>query len=204
MNRGDAQIFAERMHELRRLLELHGPWPLDGQVVLDIGCGHGHDLARLREWGARESHLYGVDLSESRIETARRNYPGITFTASSADHLAFASGHFDLVLMCTLMTSVLAEGTATGIVQEVDRVLKPGGRVIWYDFRYPSPANRRTRPIRLSRIKKYFKGYRVWGGSTTLLPPLARRLGTFTNTLYPVLRSVPLLRSHYMLMLCKP
>lgn len=204
MNQGDARIFAERMHEFRRLLELHGPWPLDDQVVLDIGCGHGHDLARLREWGAQGSNLYGVDLSADRIETARRNYPGITFTAGSADQLSFANGHFDLVLMCTLMTSVLVEATAAGIVQEVDRVLKPGGRVIWYDFRYPSPTNRRTRPIGLNEIKEYFKGYRIWGSSTTLLPPLARRLGAFTHTLYPLLRSVPFLRSHYILMLCKP
>jgi len=200
---GDAAMFTERMTVLRSLLESEGPWPLDNVRVLDIGCGHGHDLARLRSWGARDHNLYGVDLSEERIAVARATYPAMRFECRSADSLATADGFFDLVLMCTVMSSVLDDTIAGGIAREVDRVLRPGGSVAWYDFRYSSPRNPHTRPMTRQHVRRYFPQYEHHGGATTLLPPLARRLGRLTGLAYPALAAVPVLRSHYMFLMKK-
>jgi len=49
-----------------------------------------------------------------------------------------------------------------------------------------------------------FAGYEVQLRSLTLLPPLARRLGPWTEALYPLLGLCPWLRTHLVGLLIKP
>ncbi|REK71949.1 class I SAM-dependent methyltransferase [Paenibacillus paeoniae] len=49
--------------------ELHLFGDLSGKKVLEIGCGSGHSLKYMSENGASE--LWGIDLSDTQIETAR-------------------------------------------------------------------------------------------------------------------------------------
>jgi len=197
-------MLGERLGKMRELFEHHGVLPLRDRVVLDVGCGHGTDLERLVNWGARPENMHGVDASRERIGVARTSHPQMKFECISAAELPFPGAHFDLVLMCTLMTSVLDERVATGIANAVTRVLKPGGHILWYDFRYESITNRRTRAVRKNDIFRYFPSFDADFRTITLLPPMARRLGPLTSVLYPILNSIPFLRTHYMAILTKP
>ena len=38
------------------------------------------------------------------------------------------------------------------IVDNLDSVLSPGGMILWYDIRYPSPSNPHVRAMTLGRI----------------------------------------------------
>ena len=201
---GEQAMLDERLQTMRDLLDQHGLLPLQNRIVLDVGCGHGTDLARLVGWGARPENLHGVDSSTERIGVARRGHPTMRFECVSAASLPFSDSHFDLVLMCTLMTSVLDEFAARSIAAEVTRVLKPGGRVLWYDFRYESLMNRRTRAVRKGEIVGYFPSFDADFRTLTVLPPLSRRLGRLTPFVYPMLESIPFLRTHYMAILTKP
>jgi ubiquinone/menaquinone biosynthesis C-methylase UbiE len=120
---------AERERELVRAAFL----PL-GERVLDLGCAEGATLLHL-DVGARNgapgsgagpSSCTGVDLFEPKLALARERLPGCRFIAGSADALPFAAASFDHVLIRDVIHHLEEPERA---VDEVARVLAPGGRV---------------------------------------------------------------------------
>src|SRR5260370_175243 len=88
------------------------------------------------------------------------------------------------------------EGMAASVAGEIQRVMRPGGGLLWYDFRYDSPSNPNVRGVGARRVRSLFPNLTGELIGLTLLPPLARRLGPLTPAAYPVLVTIPPLRSH--------
>jgi ubiquinone/menaquinone biosynthesis C-methylase UbiE len=145
-----------------------------------------------------------VDLVPEHVEAARRSFPEICFRTGNAEELDLPDACMDLVLLFMVFGSILDDQMAAQIAGEARRVLKPGGAVVWYDWRYPNPGNPHVRAIPRAMIRRLFPGFGLCLRSVTLLPPLARRLGRATPVLYPVLTKVPPLRAAYCGLLCKP
>jgi ubiquinone/menaquinone biosynthesis C-methylase UbiE len=202
-NPGNQAIACERQRAIRHVLDQHGCLPLDQKRILDVGCGAGHELAHLLHIGANPNHLVGVDLMPDRIASAQRYYPSLNFIVGNAESLAFPDVSFDLVLLFTVFTSILDDRMAKNVSHEILRVLKPGGVVIWYDFRYNNPRNPHVRGMNITAIRKYFAECHILMRTITLLPPLARRLGQGVPLLYPLLSRMPFLRTHYIGVLVK-
>jgi ubiquinone/menaquinone biosynthesis C-methylase UbiE len=158
----------------------------------------------LSKLGARLQDLHGVDLIAQRIRIAQKRYPEVDFHVANAEALSFLDAQFDIVVLFTVFSSILDSAMAAHVANEVSRVLKPGGAILWYDFRYSNPRNPNVRGMTLSAIRALFPYFELKLRSTTLLPPLARRLGRTTPVLYPLLVGVPLLRTHYQGVLIKP
>ena len=203
-NRGNRAIIQERSRYLQGLLQTQGYWPLTQQRLLDIGCGAGRILGHFLAWGAQPHHLYGIDLPPDRIAAARQAFPALHFQQANAERIEFPASTFDLVLLFTVFTSILDQQMAHNVATEVQRVLKPGGAVIWYDFRYNNPYNPHVRGMTKAKIQQLFPEFTLHLRTVTLLPPLARRLGALTPRLYPLLTRLPLLRTHYLGLLVKP
>jgi len=197
-NAGNRWIAEERAREIASLLHSHGFVPLQQRRVLDIGCGYGGVLASLTDLGAQPCDLYGIDLLPDRIEVARRTHPDIHFACGNAEYLEFPDAYCDLVLLFTVFSSILDDRMAGNVANEVRRVLKPGGAVLWYDFRYNNPWNPHVRGMTKRHIRSFFPGFEMHLRTITLLPPLARRLGRLTPVLYPLLAAIPPLRTHYL------
>jgi len=100
----------------------------NGEKLLEIGGGMGTDLAQFARHGAR---VTDVDLSAGHLRLARENFavrglPG-EFVQQDAESLLFDDNTFDVVYS----NGVLHHTPNTRhVVQEIFRVLKPGGRVI--------------------------------------------------------------------------
>ncbi len=203
-NAGNQLILAERRRLARGLLDEAGWIPLSDRRVLEVGCGRGSELAWLLELGAAPSMLVGVDLLPDRVAAARAAYPQLEFRVGNAEHLDFPDGSFDLLMAFTVFSSILDPVMARNVALEIDRLLRPGGGLLWYDFRYNSPANRHVRGVDRHRVVgELFPGLKGKLHATTVLPPLVRRLGPLTAAAYPALASVPALRSHLMGLLRK-
>lgn len=203
-NRGNQAVRDEWRFKLRSMLQKAGFFPLENRRILDVGCGTGDRLAELQQWGASPRNLFGIDLILDRIRVARQNHPDLTFQAANAETLPFADEAFDLVAVFTVFTSILNPRMAANICDQIRRVLKSGGAVIWYDFRMHSPLNGQVRSISRKQIQSLFPDFKLSLETLSLLPPLARRLGRLTGLLYSPLNSVPFLRSHYLGVLTKP
>jgi SAM-dependent methyltransferase len=104
-----------------------------GRRVLEVGCGSGYFLARMLDYGAEVA--CGIDLMESRVETARERYPRLDVVAGDASAMPYADGAFDLVTQFTCLSSVLDPDLRRAIAAEMWRVVAPGGAVVSYDMR---------------------------------------------------------------------
>jgi SAM-dependent methyltransferase len=94
---------------------------------LDVGCAFGWDLAALSNQAAE---LIGIDVNEASLQQARETYPQCTFFNQSATDLSFPAGYFDVVILSEVIEHV-GEENKQAVVDEVWRVLKPNGRLIF-------------------------------------------------------------------------
>ncbi len=94
--------------------------------VLDIGCGGGGFLKRLRE-RYPEARLHGVDISEDSFGMTAETNAGderLELQIASVESLPFADGSFDVV---TAMETNFFWPDAEQGLKEASRVLAPGG-----------------------------------------------------------------------------
>jgi ubiquinone/menaquinone biosynthesis C-methylase UbiE len=197
-NAGLAQIQTERARVLGELLESEGLMPLTGKRVLDVGSGLGDELARLITGGADPKHSVGVDLLPDRVEKASRLHPSVRFVRADARRLPLDDSSFDLVLANVVFSSILDDDVASAVAREMRRVLAQDGAIVWWDNRYPTPGNPNVRGYRLREIKRLFPDCRIQASTTTLLPPLARRLRRSAPLLYGSLAQVRFLRARHL------
>ena len=192
-NRGFARLSHDRDLRLRDLLARSLPG--GSASLLDVGCGNGSLLATVSQrWP--DVRLTGLDLQPERIEEARANAPDAQLVVGSADALPFDDHSFDVVTAITLMSSLPTDPMETAAAREIARVTRQGGWLVWFDLRYDNPTNPAVHGIDGRRLETLFPGWAQELRSSTVLPPLARRLGPSTPVLYPLLELVPPLRSH--------
>ena len=163
--------------------------------LLDVGCGEG-DLEVLAGSHGIEGQWTGIDLLEASVDRARRRRPDVTWVVGSATSLPFESDSFDVAAAITLFSSLPTEDVEELVAREIARLLRPGGWLIWHDLRIDNPFNEDVHGLSYSRIRELFPGWDLDLHAYTLAPPIARRLGRATPILYPLLHSIPPLRSH--------
>jgi ubiquinone/menaquinone biosynthesis C-methylase UbiE len=196
-NAGNQQIVEERQAVLGEMLHDCGYTPLIGRRILDVGCGGGDVLADFARWGAQPQHLYGLELLASRAQAAHARHPELQILQGNATALGFDDNSFDLIVFFTVFSSVLSPEMREQLAAEAVRVLRPGGAVLWYDLRIPNPRNTHIRPLGRNQIAALFPTLTAHLRTTTVLPPLARRLGKSTAVMYPRLGVIPWLHTHY-------
>lgn len=188
----------QREREFFRLFKKVGLREFKTQKILDVGCGYGVGLREFIRWGARPENLFGIDLLGERVEVARHLCPAcVSIQQGNATALPWSSGTFDLVSQGTLFTSLLDPQMRRQAAQEMVRVLKPGGMVLWFDFRVNNPRNPDVRGVGRREIQELFPGCAVCLLHTVLLPPLARRLAPYSWLLCEILAKIPFLCTHY-------
>ena len=108
-----------------------------GESVLDIGCGTGTLAIAAKRRVGESGMACGVDASPQMlaraVKKARKAGLGVDFRNAAVEALPFRDSQFDVVLS-TLMLHHLPGKVREQCVQEIRRVLKPGGRVLIIDF----------------------------------------------------------------------
>ena len=102
------------------------------ETVLDVATGTG---AVARELVARKGcTVVGLDQSPEMLAEARRRSPGLTFIEGRAEELPFPDAAFD-ALTFTYLLRYVADPAAT--LQELARVVRPGGTIAGLEFAVP-------------------------------------------------------------------
>jgi ubiquinone/menaquinone biosynthesis C-methylase UbiE len=184
-----------------RMLRSAGVLPLTERSVLEVGCGGGQWLVDFETWGARRSNLYGIDLIGGRADVARARLPGATIEQGDASTLPWLDASFDIVLQSTAFSSILDDGMRADVAQEMARVLRPAGVVLWNDLRVNNPRNPHVRGIPLPELRRLFPDFTIDARRITLLPPLARRLAPRAPLLVQLLEDTRLLNTHLLAVL---
>jgi SAM-dependent methyltransferase len=123
----DAYLEGGRRDVERLLATLRGVGVAEDSIgrVLDFGCAEGRMLRHL--WDRSDRELWGVDINAERITWCQQHLaPPIRFaTTTTAPHLPFVDGYFDLVYALSVFTHITELADAWFL--ELLRVLRPGG-----------------------------------------------------------------------------
>jgi len=143
-------LFARMTEETLAAVEA-GP----GEKVLDVGCGRGLDLLRLSGRGAM---LFGFDGSQVMIGLSAGNFKarGVAprLACGSAERLPFADASFDKVVCKGAIDHFYDPRLA---LEEMVRVVKPGGRVVVSVANFDSLGFRLGKAF--DRIRRWFPGW---------------------------------------------
>lgn len=101
---------------------------LDRQRVLDVGCGDGTLAVMIARQGAK---VTGIDADPAMLAAARTHAEAVgaelALRLGQAEALPFPDASFDVVIAMTVLCFVPEADRA---VQEMTRVLRPGGRLV--------------------------------------------------------------------------
>ena len=195
---GNLFMYQGRSRAVIKLLSQQRVFPLTDKSILEVGCGAGSWLVDFESWGANQKRLHGMDLLEDRVVQARRRLPEAEIKEGDVSMLPWPDQSFDLVLQSTVFSSILDSEMKKKAAQEMVRVLKPEGTILWYDFFFDNPKNSEVRGIKKGEIRALFADCRVSLKKVTLAPPLSRWLAPKAWGLCRFLESFSLFNTHYL------
>ena len=144
-----------------------------GERILDVGCGPGFYVAELLERVGQDGSVIGVDSSPQMLELAARRCAGVanvTFREGPATALPLEDASVDAALSVQVMEYVGAVDLA---LEELHRVVRPGGRVVIWDVDWSTVSWHSDAPDRMDEMLREFDAHLA---HPTLPRTLAARL----------------------------
>ena len=133
---------------------------LNPESVLDVACGTGDQLRLLKE---NNINVLGVDASEPMLNICRRKNPAADCLLQDARAMAFQDGSFDLAMISFALHEA-GWNVALGMLEEIHRVLKPGGNLLIVDYsdfqRTPAHIRKTIHIIEFLAGSRHYKNFR--------------------------------------------
>jgi ubiquinone/menaquinone biosynthesis C-methylase UbiE len=114
--------------------------PQTGQTALDVGCGPGTDLGAFAAAVGPTGHVIGVDHDPAMVAEAARRFADVSYVdirTGDAHELPVDGASVDRARADRVLQHV---ADPTGVLSEIRRALKPGGRVALADNDWDSLA----------------------------------------------------------------
>lgn len=145
-------VIAQREATLK-LLDLQ-----PGERVIDIGSGPGFLSETMAERVGPDGAVHGIDVSPDLIALSQSRNPPPQLTYAEEDALALSAGDasFD-----TVVSTQVAEyiPDTEGLLSEIFRVLRPGGRVLVMTTDWDCVAWHSDNPERMIAMMKAWEGH---------------------------------------------
>jgi ubiquinone/menaquinone biosynthesis C-methylase UbiE len=149
---------SKAMNEFRDLARQVAEELPPGACVLEVAPGPGYFAIELARLGP--SRITGLDISKTFVDIARRNAAeakvAIDFREGNASAMPFGNDSFDF-LLCRAAFKNFAEPVAA--LQEMNRVLKPGGKALIIDLRRDASResiNQGVEEMGVNRVNEFF------------------------------------------------
>jgi len=96
--------------------------------ILDYGCGDGGLLEYFSKYTPKKN-LYGVEVSRIRVNKVKKKGFNCEYIDKNYVRLRYPSDNFDVVTMIEVIEHIPKRNIGN-ILKEINRVLKPGGKII--------------------------------------------------------------------------
>lgn len=168
-----------------------------GDHVLDVGCGIGLEAMRLAWHTGPAGRVVGIDVSARMITEARRRAAAEAWPSEylimDAQQLDFPDAAFDLCRSERVLRYVEDPALA---VREMARVVRPGGRVVVFDFDSDSTVIDAPDPALARRVRDILDAAVPHGWIGRQLPRLFRAAGLGDVQVVPHVLLLPTLESY--------
>ena len=114
-----------------------------GDRILDYGCGYGRSLAQLAGLGF--TNTVGVDFSREMVARGRREQPRLDLRHILRPSLDEPDQSFDAALVLAVLTCIVGGDEQTVVLQEIRRLLRPGGVLFISDMPLQEDERNRSR-----------------------------------------------------------
>ena len=132
-------------------------------VVLDVACGIGNYAIEIARETRGNGKVYALDLWEQGIDKLRLRAGSLNLDNIEAEvcdvskSIPLDGRSVDICLMATVLHDLIEDSTHEGALEEIVRVLKPGGRLAIVEFKKipgpPGPPEKvRLSPEELIRV----------------------------------------------------
>jgi len=108
--------------------------------ILDYGCGYGRTCAELVDHGY--GNVIGVDISHEMIKRGKSLFPDLELLHIAPGPLSFEAGTFDACILFGILTCIPTDKGQHRLIDEMRRMLKPGG--LLYISDYPIQSDERN------------------------------------------------------------
>ncbi len=198
-------MMQNRMREMRRIMAKSCPEGCSELRMLEIGCGNGQWLAEFQAFGFLPANLAGIEILKDRTDEARKRLPASDIKNADASSLPWPDKSFDIVFQSTVFTSIKDSKSKNTVANEMKRICKDNGFILWYDFSFNNPANTDVKGITKKEISTLFYPWNCEFRRTTLAPPMARRIVTISRLIADAIETAcPFLRTHIIAKITPP
>jgi SAM-dependent methyltransferase len=125
--------------------------------ILDYGCGYGRTLTLLEQSGFTQT--LGLDFAPAMLQRGHRQHPHLRLAACAPGRVPLADQSVDAVLLLAVLTCIRHDRDQRSLLNELTRVLRPGGLLLVNDFLL-APDQRNQE--RYARFAKQFGTYGVF------------------------------------------
>lgn len=105
--------------------------PKDARI-LDVGCGYGRTLDELHQLGY--CNLLGLDFSAGMIRRGQAAYPYLDLRVKEGENIDLPDESVDAVILFAVLTCIIKDEGQRALIDEIKRVLRPGGVLYVNDF----------------------------------------------------------------------
>jgi ubiquinone/menaquinone biosynthesis C-methylase UbiE len=145
----DRKFFGHRDCIVRNMSRYHFIAPRAKGRCLDIGCGRGYGFDCLKP---KCESCTGLDISETFLEEARAQYPGVSFVHQNAERLPFDDASFDTIINFEVIEHIEDD---RAFLREIVRVAAPGALVAISTPNRLIASGGREKPLNKFHVREY-------------------------------------------------
>jgi ubiquinone/menaquinone biosynthesis C-methylase UbiE len=121
-----------------------------GMTFLDVACGYGYYSIAASKYASETGIVYAVDLWKDGIDHLSKHIKEHSMSniqvilADARKKFPLKSSSVDICLLSTVLHDFMLEKTEEGVLKEIHRVSKPGGKFAVIEFKkmesHPGPS----------------------------------------------------------------
>ncbi|TMV09548.1 methyltransferase domain-containing protein [Ruegeria sediminis] len=179
----------------RRRASFDAVAPAPGDTILDLGCGNGLLTLELARAVGPSGQVTGLDPSADMLASARTRCSGrdnVDLVEGTAEDLPFPPSQFDKAVSLQVFEYFHDMRPA---LRELNRVLRPGGRLVIGDMHWDTLAWHSDHPERMARMLRLWDGHLAERCVPAVLPDRLRECGFAVDRVEPVVFCDTVLRA---------